>query len=93
MRDRNDNRNEQFEISPETIEQELRPVECEQRQTDIILGEYIDDIKPVKYFPENSCSATTRGWLLEHNRIWVKSLRLRFWETEKGRPIKDLGTT
>ena len=30
----NGNRYEQFEISPETIEQELRPVYCEQRQTD-----------------------------------------------------------
>ena len=33
MRERNDNRYEQFEISPETIEQALRPVDCEQRQT------------------------------------------------------------
>ena len=29
------NRYEQFETSPETIQQELRPVVCEQRQTDL----------------------------------------------------------
>ena len=34
MRGRIDSRYEQFQISPETIEQELRPVVCEQRQTD-----------------------------------------------------------
>ena len=34
MRERNDSRYEQFEISPETIKQELQPVDCEQRQTD-----------------------------------------------------------
>ena len=34
VRGRNDCRYEQFEISPETIEQELRPVVCEQPQTD-----------------------------------------------------------
>ena len=33
MRERNDSRYDQFEISPETIEQELRPVDCEQRHT------------------------------------------------------------
>ena len=32
VRERNDSRYEPFEISPETIEQELRPVVCEQRQ-------------------------------------------------------------
>ena len=32
----NDSRYEQFEISLNTIEQELRPVDCEQRQTDKI---------------------------------------------------------
>ena len=31
---KNDNRYAQFEISPETIEQELRPAVCKQRQTD-----------------------------------------------------------
>ena len=35
MRERNDSRYEQFEISHETIEQELRHVDCEQRQTDL----------------------------------------------------------
>ena len=36
MRERNDSRYEQFlKISPETIEQELRPVDCEQCQTDL----------------------------------------------------------
>ena len=34
MGERNDSRCEQFDISPETIEQELRSVVCEQRQTD-----------------------------------------------------------
>ena len=34
LRERNDSRNEQFDISPETCEQELRPVVCEQRETD-----------------------------------------------------------
>ena len=34
VRERNDSRYEQFEISPEMSEQELRPVVCEQRQTD-----------------------------------------------------------
>ena len=34
MRGRNDSRYEQFEISSETIEQELRPVVCEHLQTD-----------------------------------------------------------
>ena len=34
MRERNESRYEQFEISSETIEQELRPIDCEQRQTD-----------------------------------------------------------
>ena len=32
MNGRNDSRYEQFEISPETIEQELPPVVCEQQQ-------------------------------------------------------------
>ena len=43
MRERNDSRYEQFEISPETIEQELRPVVCEQRQTDICKASYSID--------------------------------------------------
>ena len=34
MRRRNDSRYEQCEVSTETIEQELRPVVCKQRQTD-----------------------------------------------------------
>ena len=34
MGERNDGRCEQFDISPDTIEQELGPVVCEQRQTD-----------------------------------------------------------
>ena len=34
VRERNDNRYEQFETSPGMIEQELRPAVCEQRQTD-----------------------------------------------------------
>ena len=40
MRGRNVNRCEQFEISPETIEQELRPVVCEQRQSDAFYKSY-----------------------------------------------------
>ena len=35
VRGRNDSRYEQFDISPEPIEQELRPAVCDQRQTDI----------------------------------------------------------
>ena len=35
MRERNDCRYEQLEISTEMIEQELRPVDCEQRETDL----------------------------------------------------------
>ena len=35
VRERNDSRYEHFEISPEAIEQELQPVDCEQRQTDL----------------------------------------------------------
>ena len=38
-----DSRNEQFETSPETIEQELRPVVCEQRQTDRFKDNYYID--------------------------------------------------
>ena len=39
-----DSRYEQFEISREMIEQELHPVVCEQRQTDIFKENYnIDD--------------------------------------------------
>ena len=34
LRERNDSRYEQFEISPETIEQELLPVDSEQTVTD-----------------------------------------------------------
>ena len=34
MRGENDSRYEQFETSPETIEQELRPAVCKHRQTD-----------------------------------------------------------
>ena len=33
MRERNDSRYEQFETSPETIKQELRPAVCERRHT------------------------------------------------------------
>ena len=45
MRERNDSRYEQFEISPETIEQEMRSVVCEQRQTDRFKENYnIDGI-------------------------------------------------
>ena len=32
-RKEDDSRNEQFEISPEMLEQELQPVVCEQRQS------------------------------------------------------------
>ena len=36
VRERNDSCYEQFEISPETVEQELRPAVCESdRQTDL----------------------------------------------------------
>ena len=34
-RERNDSRYDQFETCPETLEQELRPAVCEQRQTEI----------------------------------------------------------
>ena len=45
MRERNDSRYEQFEISPETIEQELCTVVCEQRQTDMFKENYnIDEL-------------------------------------------------
>ena len=37
MRGMNESRYEQFETSPETIEQELRPVVCEQQQADRII--------------------------------------------------------
>ena len=40
VRERNDSRYEQFEISPETIEQERRPAVCKQRQTDILKENY-----------------------------------------------------
>ena len=42
MRERNDGRYETLEILPETIEQELRPVECEQRQTDLTQQQIFD---------------------------------------------------
>ena len=43
---KNDSRYKQFEISPKTIEQELRPVVCEQRHTDMFEENYnIIDIK------------------------------------------------
>ena len=44
MRERNDRRYEQFEISAEKIEQELRPVVCEQRQTDRFKENYTTDV-------------------------------------------------
>ena len=40
VRGRNESRYEQFEIYPESIEQELRPVVCEQRQTDVFEKKY-----------------------------------------------------
>ena len=44
MREMNDNVYEQFEISPDMIEQELRPVVCEKQQTDKFNEKYnIDD--------------------------------------------------
>ena len=42
MKGRNDSRYEQFEISPETVEQELRPAVCEHRQTDLKIDD--DDL-------------------------------------------------
>ena len=35
VRGRNDNRYEHFDISPDTIEQELRSLDCEQRPTEL----------------------------------------------------------
>ena len=48
---RNDSRYEQFEVSPETIEQEFRPVVCEQQQTDlrILIGRKEGDLYFGKY--------------------------------------------
>ena len=43
VRRRNDSRYEQFRISPETIQQEMRPVVCEQRQTNIFKENYNTD--------------------------------------------------
>ena len=43
MREKNGSRYEQFETSPETIEQEVRPVDCDQRQTDRFKENYSMD--------------------------------------------------
>ena len=41
-------RYDQFEISPEAIEQELRPAVCERRQTDRLKANYsIDEFCPL----------------------------------------------
>ena len=51
---------EQFEISPETIEQELRPAVCEHRQTDRYKENYSIDIRIILY------GVRWPGWL-EHS--------------------------
>ena len=55
---------DQFETSPEAIEQELRPAVCERRLTDRLKTNYsIDD---------RTCSAS--GMFEANNEIWRKSL-------------------
>ena len=44
MRERNDSQYEQFEISPETIEQELWYVDSKQRQTGVCKAHYNIDM-------------------------------------------------
>ena len=54
MREMNDSRHEQFVISPETTEQELRSVDCEWRQTIIVktMREREREIKTTAMIPE-----------------------------------------
>ena len=58
--ERNDSRYEQFEISPETIKQELRSVVCEQRQTDRFKENYNIDIAMLT-FPEAQLVPSDHG--------------------------------
>ena len=61
-------RYEQFETSPETIEQELRPVVCEQRQTERIKENYKLDRGLVV---NKSCALLLDGLRLQHHRLMV----------------------
>ena len=62
MRERSDSRwhcGEQFEISSKTIEQELQPVVCEQRQTDRFKENYSIDVNRSLVFTfDNTCIKT-----------------------------------
>ena len=78
MRERNDSRYEQFEISPETIEPERRPWDGEQRQTDTDNCN-VDLYNDSTYHEDNVARSAGQShsspvWHQHHRLVWTTSI-------------------